>query len=259
MRRPTRLVAAFGLDVVYTLAVLLPTAFVGLWAYRASVSSNILRQLPDNLGTKSAAAFLSVHMIIAFAILLAAVMEGAERLVGLRKVQHAAPQPLRAIVEDGSAATASSSSEVIAAASVAAAVGDGVDVGIDSTRQQQQQQPAKRRQGCRVAQRVVLRTAIALVCVFIGVAFPFFSDLIGVVSAVSQSYLSFLAPSAMWLALFQASAMRQRGCGCRRWGVVLAYSMIVVFTVLGLGLGMWASVVSLVGSISKFGVFAPNQ
>lgn len=257
MRRPTRLVAAFGLDVVYTLAVLLPTAFVGLWAYRASVSSNILRQLPDNLGTKSAAAFLSLHMIIAFAILLAAVMEGAERLVGLRKVQHAAPQPLRAIVEDGSAATASSSSEVIAAAS-AGGVGDGVDVGIGSTRQQQQQ-PAKRRQGCRVAQRVVLRTAIALVCVFIGVAFPFFSDLIGVVSAVSQSYLSFLAPSAMWLALFQASAMRQRGCGCRRWGVVLAYSMIVVFTVLGLGLGMWASVVSLVGSISKFGVFAPNQ
>ena len=92
MRNPKRLVGAFGVDLVYTLAVLLPTAVVGLWAYQNDVSSNILQQLPNGIATKLAAALLSVHMVIAFAVLLNTVMEAAERSCGLRRQHRHLPQ-----------------------------------------------------------------------------------------------------------------------------------------------------------------------
>ena len=168
MADPRRLAGAYGVDVVYTLLVILPTAVTGLWAFQGGVSSNILQQLSASIGTKLAAALLSLHMVIAFAVLLAPVMESAERGCGLRargggKVRDAGGK-----------------------------VGDG--------RSSWTRQAAKR------LQRTGLRTAIALFCVFLALAFPFFSDVVGVISAISQTYLTFLAPPYMWLYLFGDAA-----------------------------------------------------
>lgn len=289
MADPRRLAGAYGVDVVYTLLVILPTAVTGLWAFQGGVSSNILQQLHANIGTKVAAALLSLHMVIAFAVLLAPVMESAERGCGLRA--HGGGKPREGDATGGGNARRSRSSKVV-----------------------------------NRLQRVALRTAIALFCVFLALAFPFFSDVVGVISAISQTYLTFLAPPYMWLFLFGDAAWRgehravvhgsaglaevaaaqqparsdstgedkaaaahpllghgadddrhaksrlrstSRGhgtgvgsCGSVCHGRALvagAYTMMVLSTVLGLGLGTWASAYSLIQNVAKFGVFSSNK
>lgn len=240
MRRPRRLFVSFAMDLVYTLAVLIPTGVFGLAVYQSSASSNILRQLPPNIGTKVAAAFLSLHMVIAYAVLLAAVLEGAERLVGLRR---RGPGP-----------------------------GER-----QNARRKWHVSPGMR------AKRLLLRTAISAMCVLVALAFPFFSDVVGVVSAITQTFLSYLAPPFMWLcmewdspdsgdggrtsssaAALHMSAKSQRSqhgsrssCG-HRLKVFGALGMMAVMLCLGLGLGTWASGYTLVQKVGTFGLFDPN-
>lgn len=250
MRNPKRLVGAFGVDLVYTLAVLLPTAVVGLWAYQNDVSSNILQQLPNGIATKLAAALLSVHMVIAFAVLLNTVMEAAERSCGLRR--HAKMDPSDEELQLRSKPVSGASKAWLQ------------------------------------CKRIVLRTAISLFCVFLALAFPFFSDVVGVISAISQTYLTFLAPPLMWLTLYQKDAwygaskarrgsgslllpvvdteadpghggVRYKG-GCASRGLIIgAYTMMIVSVVLGLGLGTWASTRALVEDVNKWGIFSANK
>ena len=256
MKNPTRIAGAFGVDLVYTVCVLIPTALMGLWAFQGGVSSNILQQLPDNVGTRLAALLLSVHMIIAFAVLLNPVMEAAERGCGLR-----------ASVSDDHHRRG----------------GRGTD----------SPTPVRRKHGSRL-RRVALRTGVSLFCVLLALAFPFFSDVVGVISAISQTYLTFLAPPYMWLVLYQdqywrgarrtrrgsqesllavvdattvdhrAASSHPASASLRRpvWGrvlVVAAWSLIVVFLGLGLGLGTWASTYGLIHSVDKFGLFSANK
>lgn len=100
--------------------------------------------------------------------------------------------------------------------------------------------------------RLCARTLWALLCVLIGVAMPFFGDVVGVVASISQVYLSFLAPPLMYIAVFK----RELGVNC--WGkmkLCFAWGMAISMFVCGMGLGMYASVDTLLEHLQTWGFF----
>lgn len=194
MDRPRGLTYAMLGNVLFCCCVCIPTGLAGLNFCPAdsndSLKSNVLDQMPVNTLQRLAAAALSFHMIVAFAVLLMPLMEAFE------SNHHA----LRA----------------------------------------------------RWPLRVASRTAWGLGCVLIGVAIPFFGDVVAVVASIAQVYLSFVAPPLMFIVTFKIE-LRQSWWGCVQLGV--AFVMAASMVVLGTGFGMYASIYDLTENISSWGVF----
>jgi hypothetical protein len=100
--------------------------------------------------------------------------------------------------------------------------------------------------------RILSRSFGSLLCVLTGVALPFFGDMVALVAAVAQVYLSFVAPPLFYVAVFGGS-LRQTTAG--RAKIAFAVLMAVSMIVLGAGFGMYAAVVSLTRNIGTWGVF----
>eukprot|EP00658_Telonema_sp_P-2_P036905 TRINITY_DN26604_c0_g1_i4.p1 TRINITY_DN26604_c0_g1~~TRINITY_DN26604_c0_g1_i4.p1 ORF type:complete len:516 (+),score=102.19 TRINITY_DN26604_c0_g1_i4:176-1723(+) len=189
MQQPRRLVRSMGLNLVFCLAVTLPTGLVGLNFCPShgdpTLPSNVLTVMPKSPLRDMAAVSLSVHMIIAFAVLLMPLMEAFE----------ANFQVLR----------------------------ESLSV------------------------KLLARTGWAMICVFIAVAIPFFSDIVAVVASIAQVYLSFVAPPLMFVAIFKDQLAQTT------WGKVqigFALGMAGVMLVLGTGFGLYASIYDLQKNVS---------
>ena len=66
------------INVLYTLALVLPTACLGYRAFGEKVTSNVLDQLGESWTVTASCYLLAAHMVIAFAVLLVPVVQSLE-------------------------------------------------------------------------------------------------------------------------------------------------------------------------------------
>lgn len=197
MANPQHLTRAMVLNVLFCCAVAVPTGLYGLNLCHTNDTSsvelplpgNVLIQLPWGAWRSAAAACLSAHMVIAYAVLLIPLMEVFE---------NGFNPPLT------------------------------------------------------TARWVTSRTGWSLLTMVIGLAFPFFGDLVAVVAAVAQVYLSFIAPPVLFIAVFR-NELKQSCLGTLQ--LVLAGTMALVMFVFGTGFGVYASMYEITQNIRLWGVF----
>ena len=83
LAQPSQLGWCARINVLYTLALVLPTACLGYRAFGENVTSNVLDQLGDSWAVTASCYLLAAHMVIAFAVLLIPVVQSLEHTAGL--------------------------------------------------------------------------------------------------------------------------------------------------------------------------------
>ena len=183
--------------MLFTLFVAVPTGLLGLGAFgyddrTKPMVCNVLDRMPSSAWRTAAAVSLSVHMVVAFAVLLMPLMEAFE----------SAHAPLHTSWK----------------------------------------------------LRICSRTFWSLLCVLIGVAFPFFGDIVALVASIAQVYLSFVAPPLLYVLVFKET-LKQTFWGHLKIGfaLLMAGSMLIF----GTGFGLYASIIDLEAKVGTWGLFKP--
>ena len=76
--------------------------------------------------------------------------------------------------------------------------------------------------------------------------------MVGVVAAIAQTYLSFLAPPSLYMLIF-GQALRKTRMG--RVELTMAVLMVVAMMIIGTGFGTYARLLTLDRNIATWGVF----
>jgi amino acid permease len=97
------------------------------------------------------------------------------------------------------------------------------------------------------ATRLVLRTALNLLCLLVASMLPFFGDLMGFVGALAVTPTTFLLPSLLWL--YWAKPQR----GSVSWGI--NWLIVVITAIIGV-MGAIGSVYSIVLNVRTYKIFS---
>jgi auxin influx carrier (AUX1 LAX family) len=113
--------------------------------------------------------------------------------------------------------------------------------------------------------RLPSRLPVALLLWLIALAFPFYGLINSIIGALTASMVSFILPAFAYNLYYMTSASRRANAPKQPprwtggWTPVLAFNCIIViyYTIIGFGIGGYASIRTFVDKVHQLGVFVP--